>query len=230
MRYYEIVNIMQNTQYKVIERGKSLIMHNHDCPVSISETEFNYINHFIKTHNLKKGYEVATAFGISMLAAGLAMKETGGQIVTMDAYIEEQFNKCYEYDNIKHVYKNSDGFNTAKLLLNKFDLTNHVAAVVGFSPTDTKRALSIKFDLTIDKLDYVFIDALHTEEAVIQDIESILPYLDEKFALFLHDVHCFTSGKVHDFVNEKFGKSWEVVKNCEHPGNGYNLSVITNLK
>jgi len=228
LKYNDLINIMNETEYKLVPFYKGLRMETHMNPVSIAEPEFNFIYDFILNNKLKKGYEVATAFGISMLAAGLAFKETNGKLVTMDAYIEEQFNSCSSYDE-KHTitYQNSDGFKTATKLIEIFKLENTASLNVGFSPTDTFNVIKNTFDN--EKLDYVFIDALHTEEAVIKDIEAVLPFLDEKFVLFLHDVHCFESGKVQNYVYEKFGTAWTVAKGCEHPGEGYNLSYINKL-
>ena len=146
----------------------------------------------------------------------------------MDAYIEEQFNNCSGYDE-KHVvtYKDSDGFKYAQFLVSKYELYNNVNLTVGFSPIDTSKTIVNTFNN--EKLDYIFIDALHTEEAVMKDIEAVIPFLDDKFVLFLHDVHCFTTGKVQDYVQEKFGMTWTVAEGCEHPGNGYNLSYISKL-
>lgn len=228
INYKELVNITKNTPYELVNEGKGIHMKKHSNPASIAQSEFNFINKFIIDNDLKKGYEVATAFGISMLAAGLGFKETNGRLVTMDAYIEEQFDSCCAYDEShKETYQNADGFKTASFLIEEFDLKNIVTPTVGFSPRDTSKVIESVFGL--EKLDYVFIDALHTEEAVLQDIEVILPFLADKFVLFLHDVHCFTSGKVQNYVKEKFGIYWTVAKDCEHPGNGYNLSYINKL-
>ena len=226
--YNDLVELTKNTDCELVKNGKGMHMKYHPNPASIAQPEFHFLTKFVKDNNLKKGYEVATAFGISMLAAALGFKETGGKLVTMDAYIEEQFNSCCGYDEThKQTYKDSDGFKTASFLIEKFDLKNVVTTTVGFSPIDTAKVIQSVFGS--DKLDYAFIDALHTEEAVIQDIEATIPFLADKFVLFLHDVHCFTSGKVEAYLKEKFGESWTVVTGCEHPGEGYNLSLINKL-
>ena len=46
-------------------------MTNHDFPLSISPTEFDILKNLIIDYDLKNGYEVATAFGISTTALGL---------------------------------------------------------------------------------------------------------------------------------------------------------------
>lgn len=226
--YDDLVELTKNTECELLRNGKGMHMKKHLNPASIALPEFMFIKNFIIDNNLKKGYEVATAFGISMLAAGLGFKETGGKLVTMDAYIEEQFNSCCSYDEShKETYQNADGFKSATFLINSFGLNNVVTPTVGFSPIDTAKVIKSVFGS--EKLDYVFIDALHTEEAVLQDIEAVIPFLDDKFVLFLHDVHCFESGKVQEYIQEKFGMPWVVAEDCGHPGNGYNLSYVNKL-
>ena len=230
MNYQDLVDETARTEFRLLKYGKGLRMAKHENPASIAEPEFKFIKEFVEKNKLKRGYEVATAFGISMLAAAVSFKKNGGKLVTMDAYIEEQYNDCAAYDNVKKVtYEDSDGYKTAQFLIKTYGLENTVTPVVGFSPNDTKSALEITFDLTKEKLDYAFIDALHTEEAVIRDIEAVLPYLDKRYVLFLHDVHCFPSGRVQRYLLDKFGTSWSIVPGCEHPGNGYNLAMINKL-
>ncbi len=65
-------------------------MAHRSIPVSLSETEFNYLSQFIVEHNLTAGFDLATAFGISALAIGLGLKKTGGRLLSMDSYREEE--------------------------------------------------------------------------------------------------------------------------------------------
>lgn len=43
------------------------------------------------------------------------------------------------------------------------------------------------------------------------------------------DYELVTSGKVQNYIQEKFGIPWTVAEGCEHPGDGYNLSYINKL-
>ena len=71
-------------------------------------------------HNLQRGYECATAFGISSCAIGLGFKQTGGKIVTMDAYIEEKCQNPGAYKDFERtVYEQSDGYKSVKYLIEK---------------------------------------------------------------------------------------------------------------
>ena len=58
---------------------KSLKMRDHFHPWSITPGEFEYLRDFITAHNLRIGYECATAFGVSALAAAFGFRQTGGQ-------------------------------------------------------------------------------------------------------------------------------------------------------
>lgn len=226
----DISDKTKNFSIKLIRAGKSLRMHNHNNPLSIADVEFDFIYNFVKRHKLKNGYEIATAFGVSMLAPALAMKEHGGHLVTMDAYIEEQYNDCSGYVGKIGTYSDSDGFKSAQHLIKTYGLENVVTPIVGFSPNDTKSALERAFDLNKQKLDYVFIDGLHTDDAVIKDLGSIMPYLNKnRYVVFFHDTHCF-SQRVKNHVKLQLGSFWKIAENCTHPGNGYNLAYVTNLE
>ena len=230
-KYLEIIEKTKTKPIQLVRAGKSMRMHNHRDPCCIADIEFDFIYDFVKKHKLKNGYEVATAFGVSMLAPALAMKEYGGRLVTMDAYIEEKHNDCMAYQGSQKTFENADGFRVANSLVDMYALKDVVNIHVGFSPRDTERALKTKFNLKIDKLDYVFIDGLHTDDAVKKDLTSILPYLNRnRFVVFFHDTHCF-SGNTKKFIQDKLGKPLRLIPKCEHPsGEGFNLAMITNLE
>jgi predicted O-methyltransferase YrrM len=221
--------IAENAEIKYLPENGSLRMSNHNMPLSIKNDEFTFIKNFVIEHNLKRGYEIATAFGISATAFGLGLKETGGRMVTMDAYIEEQYNDCAAYRSKKATYKDADGYKSMQFLIDAFDLDDIIIPVVGWSPDDTADAITGVFG--DEKLDFVFIDALHYDEAVIADVNSILPFLDDRYAIFFHDVHCF-SENVENFLVETFGKSWTVPPQCRYIAGsqrgGYNLGYIYN--
>ncbi len=198
----------------------NLIMKKHGNPGSISKKEFEYLENYITRHNYKRGYELATAFGISALAAGLGFKQTNGRLISVDAYIEEHYGCATKYQDKCEIYTNADGYKVANYLAKKFNIENHVSFHYGWSPRDIPEILSR--ELNGDKLDYVFIDAQHYDDCVIADIDVVIPYLATNFTLFFHDVHCFTS-KFTDFLLGKFNKTYEIVV---HRDQGYNLSKL----
>jgi len=229
--YKEIIQKTSTDPIKIVRAGKSMRMSNHKDPCCIADVEFDFIYEFVKKHELKNGYEVATAFGVSMLAPALAMKEHGGRLVTIDAYIEEQHNDCMGYTGNVKTFQDADGFKVANNLMDLYDLRNTVSLYVGWSPNDTKKALETKFDLNNEKLDYVFIDGLHTDDAVITDLKAVMPYLNRnRYVVFFHDTHCFNE-RTKNFVKQQLGKHWTLIPKCEHPdGDGYNLAMVTNLE
>jgi len=158
-------------------------------PFSISEGEFNYFYNFILRNNLKLGFEVATAFGISSLAAGLAFRETGGAMVTIDAYIEEAYGSPDAYLGKQEVHENSAGLYTAKWLHEQYGVDKTVHLQVGWSPDDVSKCIKNAFGNEAIKFDWVFSDGAHTDEAVIADFEAIKHLINMKrFAYFIHDI------------------------------------------
>lgn len=221
----------RNAEVQYMPENGSLRMARHNMPLSVKEDEFMFLKNFIIEHNLQRGYEIATAFGISALACGLGFKETGGRLATMDAYIEEQYNDCSQYRDKKGTYQDADGYKSIHFLIDAFEMQDIIIPVVGWSPDDTPMAID-QVLAPGEKLDFVFIDGLHYDEAVMADVNSVLPHLAEKHVVFFHDVHCF-SETVERFLVEKLGKTWFTPSACRYiPGSnrgGYNLSYISNL-
>ncbi len=224
MEYTELLDLVNNDfDIKIRNNSRALSMVDHENPVCITEKEFNFITDFIIKHNLKTGYECATAFGVSALAAGLGFKKTGGKLVTMDAYIEEQYNDAAQYNDKKQTYENADGYRLAYFLLNYYEVP--VAPKVGWSPDNVEQV--IKEEFGDNKIEYAFIDALHNDDAFVKDINAIKPFLAEKFVLFVHDVWCF-SEYAKQFFFDTFGEMWTEV--FPRGMDNYGLSYISNLE
>jgi hypothetical protein len=73
----------------------------------------------------------------------------------------------------------------------------------------------------------VFIDALHTDQALIQDTEAVLPFLADKFVVFWHDQHCHQDA-AKNYIRDKFGKKWSIPFNPDARDN-YGLCYVTNI-
>lgn len=200
---------------------KSLNMCGHNTPISITEIEANYINKHILDNKCKFGYEIATGFGISAMAAGLGLQQNQGRLLSVDSYIEEKSGNCNNYRNIQDKYFDSDGYTLAKYLINKYNLKDTIQLSVGHSPTNIPELLDEY--LVNNKLDYVFIDSEHFDDSVIADTKVIIPYLNKSFTIFFHDIHCFTD-KFTDFLIKNFGKTYEIV--VPLGPNGYNLAKL----
>jgi predicted O-methyltransferase YrrM len=200
-------------------------MKQHPYPYSIKQDEFEFLKNIIIEHNLQRGYECATAFGVSSCAIGLGFKQTGGKVVTMDAYIEEKCQNPGAYKDFERtVYETSDGYKSVKYLIEKFELQDTLFPEIGWSPDDTESSIRKHFS---EKLDFVFIDAGHFEEHMIKDIDVFLPLLADKYVLAFHDVYDWSfTKKVHEHLFEKIGKNVDIVVPT---GRGENLGVIINV-
>ena len=211
-------------QYELTNTN-NIKMVQHPYPYSIKEAEFNFLTNLIADNNLQRGYECATAFGISSLAIGLGFKKTGGKIVTMDAYIEEKCKDPGAYKDFqREVYDKADGYKSVKYLIEKFGLENTMFPEIGWSPYDTETSVRRHFK---ESLDFVFIDAGHFPEQMIKDIDAFLPLLGEKYVLAFHDVYPWSySEAVHQHLFDKIGKRVEIA--VPHPA-GENLGVVINL-
>jgi predicted O-methyltransferase YrrM len=194
----------------------------HDFPRSAYIDEFEYLKKLIIDYDLKNGYELGTAFGLTAVALGIGFKQTGGKLVTMDAYIEEIVENLddYRWDN-PQINFDSEGLKSVKFLIEHFGLKDNVKIEVGYSPNDVGKILVKNLD---HKLDFVFIDAGHYPEQLIKDIESVYPFIQNECVIAIHD--CFDNlitPEVQEYIIQKFGKEIEVV--VPYP-KGFNLGVI----
>ena len=197
-------------------------MAGYDFPRSIYLDEFEYLKKLIVDYDLKNGYEVATAFGLSAVALGLGFKQTGGQLVTMDAYIEESEDTMKEYRWDGPMFRtDAMGYKSANFLMEHFGLKNYVKVEIGYSPNDVGRILAKSLT---GKLDFVFIDAGHFPEQLMKDLDAVIPFLADEYVIALHD--CFeymVTPEVEEYILEKFGQKIEIV--VPYP-KGYDLGVI----
>ena len=231
MKYKDIVEMFNGecVEYEIVpsEYPHSLKMVGVFQPWSIKEREFCCMKNTIIKNNLKVGYEVATAFGISTLSLGLGLKETKGKLVTMDAYIEE--NRCHSmgYVGEKDVtYLESNGWKSVNNIISKFDLSSTCFPTIGWSPTNTNECIRKYIDLDKEKLDLVFIDAGHWDDALIGDILSIKNHINEdKYCIFIHDIHAF-SVECLEKIEIVFDNKIQQLSSCDLP-NGFKLSAIS---
>lgn len=202
----------------------SISMLNHNFPVSIRDNEFKFIKDFVKQHKFKNGFELATAFGVSTIAIGLGMKENGGKLITMDAYIEEHLDD-HRYDGANYqTYKNTDGWKSVNYLIEHFRLQDTVKVDIGWSPEDTGVVIARN---TTKKIDFVFLDSGHFPEQVKKDLSAIKPFLDDKYTILLHDFYPTVYPKiVVEWIIDNFGFEPKVV--LPKPF-GDNLALLTNM-
>ena len=174
---YEFSNIQSHSSIRMVDTL---------YPNSITEHEFFIIHDLIIKNNLKYGYEVATGFGISALAGALAFKQTGGKLVTMDSYYEEKIQDPLK-DHQNSIFVESNGFKSVNQLIDKYKLNDILYPTIGYSPDDTNKCINDIFDENI-KLNYIFIDGLHTPEAALNDFKVIENKIDiDNFVVIFHD-------------------------------------------
>lgn len=212
---YDFVRVWSETE------SPGLKMRHLEYPVGMKENEVNFIYKTIVENNLKSGFEIATGFGASAYGAGLGFKETGGTLITMDAYIEEAVQNPKGYHNEKE-YKaeNPVGYQSVLQLIEFGGLVDYVVPEIGFSPQDVSTVLKKH---NVDQLDYLLIDGGHWDEAVIRDIEATKGYLADGAWIFLHDVHCLSKSLEH--IKNMFNAKITTPNECKPP-NGWNLSYV----
>ena len=177
-------------------------------PWSVVQREFDYLYNVIIDNNLKRGFEACTGVGISALAAGLAMKQTGGKVVTLDAYIEE-YLETPDYHGQKIIHLDSLAFQSVQALIVKYQLENILIPVVGWTPDNVPANIEANFS---EPLDYVFIDGGHTPSQLLKDIDVVLPYTNKDTHWLFHDAaNNVFNHDVAEFVFQKIGKSRVIV-------------------
>ena len=204
-----------------------LKMTTHHHPWSVTEQEFLHFGDFIRRHNLVSGFELATAFGISGTGAALGFKDTGGSLLTMDAYIEEKFNNAIGYTDLREVnLADPDGLASLRWLMSTFDLQRVVSPTIGWSPDDVPRTV-INTIGAQKKFDFVFLDAGHWDNAGINDIAAIRPFVDIKkpFAFFIHDTSEF-SEKFFGLFSELYGVPVKKIPGLKET---WTMKVATNI-
>jgi len=193
----------------------SIKINTFDCPISINRAEVLFFQNFIQQYQPKCGLEIGTGTGVSALIIGQAMQNYGGFYTTIDSYIEEKRNACNAYD-FNHKINNQSKTYPFLLTLQQYYNLSNVFFIQDKSP------INIFKYVNRNELDFVFIDAHHTDESLILDLLGILPFINsEKCSIFLHDTHCFKN-LAKDFILKIFNKPWT---NCIEK-DPYNLSVI----
>lgn len=211
--YMKLNDLLKQYPCYYDERDNSIYFRHSDYPVSITNTEFEFISKLVKLYDLKNGFEIATGTGASAIAFASSSK---GKILSLDSYIEEYHKACDTYKDDKNVIQNSQSYNILDTIIKELKL--NIELKIGRSPEDVPKVADGQ------KFDYIFIDAEHTDEALERDLDAIKPFLNDKYFLLIHDFHCFGNNILTKIKNE-FGEGY-IPDGCSWPGNGYNLFVI----
>jgi predicted O-methyltransferase YrrM len=223
IQYY--LNGYRNSNDNEIIENYCIAMSNHMFPLSVRCDEFEFLKNLIIKYNLKSGFELATAFGVSAVALGTGFKQTGGKLLTMDAYIEET-SETYdpEYPGATTNY-DADGFKSVNYLIEHFRLKDVVNPQIGWSPVDVKKVVESHSRKTFD---FLFLDGGHSPEQIIRDLYAIRPFLEKEYIIVLHDYYenVYTE-EVNLVVDKLFGI--QPIIELSNPF-GDNLAVIYNKK
>lgn len=228
MNYSQIIEDSKNwpIQYSFANfHVKCLKTQFSEHPWSIAECESNFLEQKIIERDCKRGLEIGTGTGISCIAAGFGFKRTGGNLITLDPFVEEYFGRCDGYTkDSKEQSLNGVGKYIQEVL---YGLGLPVRSVIGYSPKDVEPTLSCQRYLQNVfgvPLDYTFIDARHDTEAVKSDFDAVLPFLGEKAIVFFHDIPCIQPEGI-SYIEEKWGSSLVRPSQFFNP-NGFNLGYI----
>jgi hypothetical protein len=197
-------------------------------PYSISEYEFNFMKNFIVDHNLTKGFELATGTCISTLAIGYGMSKTSGKLISIDSY-EEEVSQNQPVHSTGKTYESPDYLMNIQLI-NAYNLQETVDVIKGWSPKDCEQLIDQNYK---NNVDFVFFDCPKSKEDFIRDASLFVSRINkEKFAIFVHDTHCFMS-EFNALGFEMFGVKPRQI--TEFPSHNktvtqvFPLSVITNI-
>jgi predicted O-methyltransferase YrrM len=162
-------------------RDRSWRLPGHRFPVSVTEEEGALLQATIREHGLCSGFELATGFGMSSFYAGLAMKEMGGTLLSMDCYSEERADTPRADAGLPLPHRVSDGLAFALRGRGLLDLGDTVSYYVGVSPLHVAPLLDGRV------LDYVFIDGQHAGISPLLDVMAVLPFVASGAVLAFHD-------------------------------------------
>jgi len=168
-------------------------------PYSLTDEEGLILYKLVTDAKLLNGYEIATAFGYSSFYLGMAFKKNGGQLVSVDAYVEEaEENFIYDEATARKRAemflelrqsgdweKLPEGLKFALTGSKELGIENTVRYEVGFSPASIPSLLEGKV------LDFAFIDGGHFGQQPCLDIDAVVPYMNlERCIMMFHDTQC----------------------------------------
>jgi predicted O-methyltransferase YrrM len=213
--FIEYINAISDQKITLIYNGEGHIgIHHHgkQFPISINESEFNFMQYTIITNNLTKGFELSTGTGVSTIGLGRAFLSTNGNLTSLDSYYEEMYQLSQEIPignhdetTISYIKQNSPAYKLCENIINKEQLPINLE--IGWSPTDLEKTIKHK------PLDFVFLDCPKSDSEFERDFNGILPFLNSNlFFMFVHDTHTFTK-KSFDLVKSKLNVEMKLIYN-----------------
>jgi hypothetical protein len=133
----------------------------------ISLHEIYFFEQIFKNYTPPNIFIVGNAFGFSTIL--ISLMNPSSNVIAIDAGVEG--------------YDNDEGITLTNKIAEEQNLNCQV--VKGFSPQDVKRLVEYKFN---GKIDFVFIDGLHTNEQQYVDFEECYRHANQDCIFLLHDV------------------------------------------
>jgi hypothetical protein len=226
--YDELANATDSPVKYVIKENCRIGMDGYKSCLSISMREFDYICTFVKENKPQRAFEVGTAIGISAISFALGMKEYGGIIATLDPFVEEfhdDGNLYLQGHTLSGSYEDSKGWESVNYLIDRYGLEDNLVPVMGWSPQDVPWAMERVFGGA--PLDVFFCDGGHSDEFAMRDLKAVLPFLNNRRAVFFHDWHML-SENFHAQAQNLLGHEVKVIPGCEFPG-AYFLALGSTL-
>lgn len=235
----EDINNVSNIKVRVVNHAGGnhigIGLQSKPFPLSINESEYNFMHKVIVDNNLKNGFELSTGTGISTLSLGKAFAKTNGRMITLDSYYED-INQIssnipvmnYTPETIADIKSKSPCYNLVKELLTHYNLLGQVEQHIGWSPTDSVKLLKSR-----PLLDFVFLDCPKSDEEFERDITSLRPFIGEKYVIFVHDAFIY-SKKSGDIVKSLFGVEFQFINEyfkdtVYYSKRHYPIGLITNI-
>ncbi|MFK8111132.1 MAG: class I SAM-dependent methyltransferase [Rubripirellula sp.] len=178
-------------------------------PYSLTFEEGMMFHYLVAANDLRSGYEIATAFGLSSFFLATAFEKTSGHLLSVDAYIEEELEDfIYDLESTRRHVEKIRGLQQERrhdLLPRGLQFALEGAATlkiesvvdyrVGCSPEGVPELLGDR------QLDFAFIDGGHFGEQPVLDVQSVLPSLNPtKFLMMFHDTQCEAVAKAVHFA------------------------------
>jgi len=237
---FQLIVSLEDGPVRYQWKKKHLQMTHVNFPLSIMPAEAELLYTCVyrlgqKHKSPVKGFEVATAFGVSMLPPAYAMAELArqennymGSLITMDSYVEEKNNDPEIYKNIKHtiVDEVGKGYESAVYLRDNLGLKNYIDITKGWSPEDVPAAMMMHFTPG-EKLNYVFLDGGHFPDQIKKDFDAIWQFVDkDRYVFTFHDVYPWSfTDDVVAYIKNETGKDINLLLTPEQGGE--NLGGIT---
>ena len=189
----------------LLKQGKSM-----STGGGLSLQEVYFFECLFKNYTPKNIFIIGNAFGWSSIL--LALLNPGAKVIALDAETEGKDNEL------------------GNRLTNKIakEENLNLKVVKGFSPTDVSAVIKESFN---DKIDFVFIDGLHTNEQQELDFAAVVGHGHKKCVYIFHDVILWKMTQSFKKIASSSGLNSSILyRTCSGMGVLYPDQVRTHVK